>query len=335
MVSVVVDEQRSVPGRRSPRVSIVIPAYDRERYVDITMRSVFDQSMDDWELVVVDDGSHDATADVARTCAADDARVTVLSGPNGGVARARSRGLAATDPTSEFVIFLDSDDVWEPSALALLMGELEAHPEFGSVYGLARCIDDDGAPIAGDDLEERMRERLELRNGRVTPIGPDEPTTFAGLVHHNWVVTPGLHLIRRTVLTRAGDFDPSTDPADDWDIALRISRVADIGFVDQCVLNWRRHPDTLTTTSPRWRQAYFQVRNKTIADPVNTPDQQHVARLAYRNMASGLWGDARRQFADRQFSAGARQAAKAASGQARYLRAVLSPKLLRTAHRSR
>ncbi len=334
MVRGVVDDRRSVPGP-APVVSIVIPAYDRERYVDSTMRSVFAQTMSDWELVVVDDGSHDATADVARRCAGDDTRVRVLSGPNGGVARARSRGLAASNPASEFVIFLDSDDVWEPGTLELLIGHLEVHPEHGSVYGLARCIDDSGELIPGDDLAERMRERLEFRDGRLTPIGLDEPTTFAGLVHHNWVVTPGLHLIRRSVLARAGDFDPTTDPADDWDIALRISRVADIGFVEQCVLNWRRHPDTLTTTSPRWRQAYFRVRDKSINDPANTSAHRDDARLAYRHMTSGLWTDVRGQFGQRHFTAGARQMAKAVSGQFRYLRAALSPKLARTPQRSR
>jgi hypothetical protein len=51
------------------------------------------------------------------------------------------------------------------------------------------------------------------------------------MVNHNWVVTAGLHLLRRSVLAAVGDFDESTDPADDWDIALRVSRHGDIGFV--------------------------------------------------------------------------------------------------------
>lgn len=306
-----------------PRVSIVIPAYNSDQYVGETIESVIAQTMSHWELLVFDDGSTDSTADAARTAAANDPRITVLRGPNGGVAKARNRGFAATDRRTEFVIFLDSDDVWQTDSLELLVGHLERHPEHGSVYGSARCIDAGGAAIVGDDLPERMRERWEYRDGTMISLEPEQPTTFATLVGHNWVVTPGLHLIRRAVLEKVGAFDPRTDPADDWDLVLRLSRRSHIGFIDRCVLSWRRHPDGLTTTSPRWRQAHWSVRRKSVSDSANSPEQRRIARQSFRRENNGILHDATRLAFGGDLRSGLRQLAKGLAGYGHYARSCL------------
>jgi glycosyltransferase involved in cell wall biosynthesis len=243
--------------------------------------SVLAQSFRDWELVISDDGSTDRSAEVARNCAASDPRIKVISNPNGGVAVARTRGFEATNPESEFVIFLDSDDLWFPDSLEQLHSYLVQHPECVSVYGLAQCIDAEGNLIPGDDLEQRMRARVEYRGTVIAPLSEEEPTTFAGLVHSNWVITPGLHLMRRAVFKQLLPFDSSTDPNDDWDLVLRLSRHGNIGFLNRLVLQWRRHPDTLSDTSKRLRGAYSRVRRKLLLAPDNTPQQLRLAKVAY------------------------------------------------------
>ena len=89
---------RTVTATRQPRVAIVIPTYNAEAYVRATLDSVVAQTFTDWALVVFDDGSTDGTVDVATSVAAADDRVLVLRGANEGVAAARNRGFAATDP---------------------------------------------------------------------------------------------------------------------------------------------------------------------------------------------------------------------------------------------
>jgi hypothetical protein len=177
-----------------------------------------------------------------------------------------------------------------------MIGVLERRPDLASVYGLARCIDGDDQLVPGDDMEDRMRERFEYRGRDLVPISPDEPTTFGGLMFHNYPVTPGLHLVRRHVYECAGAFDPDMVPADDWDMAIRISRVGPIGFLDRLVLEWRRHPDVLSYKSP-WRRAYFRVRAKALAAPQNTPEQRRLARTAYlapsRAALRRAWSDLR------------------------------------------
>lgn len=286
----------ATPG--SPRVSIVVPAYNRAEYLGRTLDSVLAQTMPDWELVVSDDGSTDETAAIADRYAASDARIRVVRSANGGVARARNRGWQAIGDRSEFLTFLDSDDRWLPDALEVLTGHLDAHADLVSVYGLARCIDGDDQLIPGDDLQQSMHARFEYRGRQLVALSSDEPTTFAGMVFENYPFTPGLHLVRRDVMERVGPFDPDTDPGDDWDMAIRISRQGPIGFLEHLVLEWRRHPETLTGTSPRWRKAYYRVRAKTLAAPENTPQQRALARTAYlaasRTALGQAWAEVRR-----------------------------------------
>ena len=313
-----------------PRISIVIPAYNRERYLAATIDSVLAQTVTGWELVISDDGSTDGTPAIAERYAAGDERIKVINAPNGGVAVARNRGLTATDPRSEFVILLDSDDLWEPDALAALLAALHERPELVAAHATARCIDPDGRPPPGDDLEAHMRARYGFRGTELTPIPIDAPTTFAELIHHNWIVTSGLQLTRRTVAEQVGEYDPATDPADDWDFALRVSRLGDLAFVDRPLLRWRRHDSSLTNSSPRWKAAYFAVRSKALTDPSNTPEQARLARLGFVATSAGTAKDAWSLLRRRRFADGARQMMRAVEGYARYLRVAIGQRLGRT-----
>ena len=282
---------------RPPRVSIIVPAYNGAEYLGRALDSVMAQTVTDWELIISDDGSTDETSAIAARHANEDRRIRVVTATNGGVARARNRGFGASDPGSEFVIFLDQDDKWLPDTLEVMIVELETRADLVSVYGLARCIDSDDHLVPGDDLADRMRERFEYRGWDLTAVAPDEPTTFAALVHHNYPTTPGLQLVRRSVIDRVGPFDPDSVPGDDWDMSLRISRFGPIGFLNREVLEWRRHPEAQSLISSRWRQAYFHVRSKTLLAPENTPEQRRLARIGYlapgRLGLSAAWSNVR------------------------------------------
>lgn len=293
------------------RVSIVIPVYNRERYLDAAVVSVVGQTFTDWELVILDDGSSDGSVDIARRFAAGDPRIRVVTEENGGVAVARNRGLAATDSSSEFVIFLDSDDMWRPDALDVLVAALDANPEAGSAHGLAEAVDADGRSIDHDDLADSMRRRTAYDAGRLVAVPLEAGTPFTALVHHNWVVTPGTQLIRRAALDSVGGFDPTCDPADDWDMALRLSRIADLAFVDRPILQWRRHDSTLSETSDRWRRSVARVRRKMLIDPTNSPARAAAARWACRSAAREDWRSAGRAVAARTARPAVRGALKA------------------------
>jgi glycosyltransferase involved in cell wall biosynthesis len=307
-------------GARPARVAIVIPAFNRERFIAATIDAVLAQTFADWQLIVFDDGSTDRTRAIASQYAVDP-RITVTGGPNGGVAAARNRGLAASDPRTEFVVFLDSDDLWEPDALESFVRVLDSHPEFVSVHSNLRSIDEQGRPIPGDDLQERTRRRKGIRNDALVEIALDEPTTFAEFVVENVVQSPGTQLIRRSVLAQVGELDVATDPADDWDLVIRISRYGPSGFIDRPLLQWRRHSAALSNTTPRLRQGYFRTRDRALMDSANTPEQRRAAKRAYALVVRAAVAEIGRTGL-RQPTETARQLARAGYASLRYARAL-------------
>lgn len=99
-----------------PCVTVVMPAYNAERYIETAIRSVMGQTFTDWELIVIDDGSKDTTVKIVEQLAREDGRITSLRNEvNMGVAKTRNRGMALA--SGEFVALLDSDDVWHPEKL--------------------------------------------------------------------------------------------------------------------------------------------------------------------------------------------------------------------------
>jgi len=99
-----------------PFVSVIIPTYNCQLFIETAVRSVMEQTYRDWELLVIDDGSTDATCEIIRRLAEEDARIRFLRNPaNIGVAGTRNRGL--DEIRGEYVAFLDGDDVWHPKKL--------------------------------------------------------------------------------------------------------------------------------------------------------------------------------------------------------------------------
>jgi glycosyltransferase involved in cell wall biosynthesis len=121
-----------------PTVSVIMPAFNVEPYVGDAIRSALAQTYPDFELIVVDDGSKDGTADVVRSLAREDKRVKLVQQANRGLAGARNSALRAS--RGEFFALLDSDDLWEPEFLAEQMAILEAHPEVDIVTGNGWCL---------------------------------------------------------------------------------------------------------------------------------------------------------------------------------------------------
>ena len=107
------------------RVSVIVPAYNAANYLAETIESVRAQTASDWELIVVNDGSSDNTAQIANEYGGRDRRMHLLSKENGGVASARNAGYQASDPEAEYICYLDADDVWEPDTLEQFTSALD------------------------------------------------------------------------------------------------------------------------------------------------------------------------------------------------------------------
>jgi len=215
------------------RVSIIMPAFNREEYVAEAIDSVIAQTYEDWELIVVDDGSTDATLSIASTYAdADPARIRILSQPNRGVVAARNAGIGISRGT--FVAFLDSDDTWEPGKLASQIAVYEADPNAAFVYTGFTTIEADGS---------RLREVL-----------PD-PRFQGDISELLWLVDNEILgatlLVRRSTLLAVGMFDSRLAGAENLALRLRLAETGPVRFVDESLYNYRRHGTNLSSDQAR------------------------------------------------------------------------------------
>lgn len=208
----------------TPRVSVVIPAYNAVAYIASSVESVLAQGFRDFELIVVDDGSSDPTA--ARLDAYGDA-VRCLRQPNGGVSRARNRGVEAS--RGRFVAFLDADDVWLPDKLGMQTSLLESRSDCRACYTAATVADATLRPIAVDRIAEGAvtAPNLLLR-GNIVPGGGSAV------------------LCERELLVEAGGFDPQLSLCADWDMWLRLAARTRFAGIDKPLVVYRCTPGSMS-----------------------------------------------------------------------------------------
>lgn len=307
------------------RIAVVIPAYNAAAYLGHAIDSALAQSFTDWELVIVDDGSDDDTAELARAYVGRHSRLKLVRQDNSFIAGARNRGLAETTSSSEYVIFLDADDVWERDALAVLVRALETDPPAVAAHGLSRMIDLLGEPVDPGLLEMRGRHRWGIVAQRLAPWPVTEPTTLSVLAYQNCIYTTGQTLIRRSALEAAGPFDPAASPAEDWDMWLRLSQRGHIAFVDRVVLNWRSHEESTTRRLRRLvAPKHWYVRCKLLSSQEMSHGQRRIARTANfvwgSQLCSQRWRDAGRSLVHGRARLAARLLWFAASGYAQLIR---------------
>ncbi len=200
-----------------PLVSVVIPCYNQGRFLRDALDSVFRQTHGSVEAIVVDDGSTDDTAAVARTFPA----ARYLEQPNAGAPVARNVGLR--ESRGDYVIFLDADDRLVPDAIAAGIESLASHPDWAFVTGHVRLIEADGSPAG------------------VPPHRHVDPDPLLDLLRANYIWTPGVVMYRRRVFESPDAFDASAGGSADYELNIRLARQFPVGCHHRIVLEYRRH----------------------------------------------------------------------------------------------
>ena len=227
-------------------VSVVIPTYNRGPKIKPTLDAALAQTRAPLEIIVVDDGSTDGTADWIRAHYGE--RVTLIKQRNGGVARARNAGWRAA--TGEWIAFLDHDDVWHADKLERLLQA--ATPACGVVYSKWREVDEASVPLPAT-AQLTQQSFWHGARGRV----------FGWLF--GWrcpLISMSVPIVRRAQLERVGGFDASCVPCDDWDLWLRLARVCDFGFVDEVTMDYRCYAGQQSRDERRALRAARRVLGK-------------------------------------------------------------------------
>lgn len=184
-----------------PAISVIVPAYNAERTILETLASVQQQTFSDFELLIINDGSHDSTLELVQEII--DERIQVFSYKNAGVSVARNRGIAHA--TGKFISFLDADDLWAPDKLELQLAALRQHPDAGVAYSWTHLIDEKGEFLhAGEPIAF-------------------EGNVYPKLLVRNFIYSGSNGLIRRQALESAGEFDSALTHGEDWEFYLRLA----------------------------------------------------------------------------------------------------------------
>lgn len=209
-----------------------MPAFNAESHIAESIQTVFEQTFADWELIVVDDGSTDSTAEVVARYQAEDPRIHLVRRDNGGQAAARNTGIRQS--SAPVVAFLDADDLWLPEKLARQLDILQqTHADL--VYCDGYVFYDDGSPERADFFA-------------IVPGAVSGPTMFRLLYARNRIATLSV-VVRRQALERVGCFVESRrfQNCEDYDLWLRLARAGcDFYGLSDKLMRYRRHSASTT-----------------------------------------------------------------------------------------
>jgi GT2 family glycosyltransferase len=256
------------------RVSVVIPAYNAAGFLAATLQSVADQTTPPGEVVVVDDGSTDATVEIARCFGAK-----VLSVANAGPSAARNAGTNAA--SGEFIAFLDADDIWVPEKLAVQLAGLGAFGRPAFSFTDYRMFDDQGPRRRTSELRGTPAFRKiagNLRRSRIV-------LTTRGnrpLLYDSYI-PPSSVLIRKADVLAAGGFDETLRVTEDYEFFLRLFRIVPAVVEMQPLLLYRQHPGQATANATAAKSGFFEVARRVAAAPERYPrgDARYIGRTEY------------------------------------------------------
>lgn len=218
-------------------VSVIIPAYNSSPYICDAVDSVLSQTYSNLEVIVVNDGSTDATLQVLEKYGN---RIIVIDQLNQGVAHARNAGIKAAQ--GEFVTFLDSDDYWFQQKVELQVKYLQQHPEMGAVYAdWGRWF-----PIANE-----FPDPLTLAPKNVNlEIDLDQSGDLYEKLIFDFIIHTITIMIKKSVLNDIGYFDTRLKMGEDYDLWLRLSRVTKIDKLSTPLALYRANSDSITNNPP-------------------------------------------------------------------------------------
>lgn len=270
----------------SPAVSIIIPAYNHARFLPQAIGSALEQTFQDLEVIVVDDGSTDNTCQAVLDIT--DQRLQYRYQPNRGLAAARNTGLQVAN--GEYVAFLDADDIFFPCKLELQVGWLRRHEDYGFVAGGWDCIDEQGK-VLWQYKPGAHPPRLDIASWLL-----------------NCHVNPVSVLIRKGWVDKVGGFDESFRRVEDWDLWLRLAYAGcKMGWVNEAVCGYRLSPGQMTKDAASQKRTMARVLDKFFSQAGLPAELQMLKAKVYSHMyvvsagreyAAGQCEDAKKSLAE-------------------------------------
>jgi len=221
----------------SPKVSVIITCYNHASFLDEAIQSVLEQSFEQYEIIVVDDGSTDQSAEIA----ARHSEVKLIRQDNLVLAAARNSGIEAS--TGEYLVFVDADDRLLVHALETGADRLDAHRECAFAYGRYRLITADGKPIPWVPRQSIQGE------------------PYLRLLRSNYIGMHAVVMYRRTIFEEVGGFNTSLAACEDYEMYLRITRNHSIYCHNQIIADYRQHDTNMSLNTDLMLKHSISVLN--------------------------------------------------------------------------
>ena len=215
-------EAEETQGMSHPKVSVLIPAYNHARFLGQAIQSVLSQTFQDWELIVVDDGSTDNTRGVVASFR--DPRIRYVYQENRGVSGTLNKGVGLA--RSALVAFVAADDAFLKDALEKALPVMEGAPEAGFCYGQVRYMDEDGREL-------QLPRKWPPRSGLLTAR-----QVILELLNLRFIL-PSAVVVRRTCFQEVGGFDESLTYGEDTELFARMAKACPVAYIAE-PLAWRR-----------------------------------------------------------------------------------------------
>ncbi len=242
-----------------PTISVIIPAYNAEKTIQETIESVLNQTFQDFELIVINDGSTDRTLEIVSSFT--DSRLQVFSFPNSGPQKSRNRGISLA--TGEYLSFIDADDLWTPDKLERQLQALQEHPEAAVVYSWTDYIDESGERLPGGHHYKFTND------------------VYERLLLGDFIGSGSNPLIRKEAFLAVGTFDESLEGGQDWEMWIRLASKYQFTVVKAPQVLYRQSPQSWSSNLDRQVRGYNQVIEKSLAAA-----PEHIQNLKSQIMAN-------------------------------------------------
>ncbi len=227
-----------------PLISVIIPVYNGEKTIKDTIESVLNQTFSDLELIVINDGSQDATSEIVNRIR--EPRLKFFSYPNAGLAASRNRGISLA--VGEFISFIDADDLWTPDKLESQFNALQVNAQAAVAYSWTDWIDESGQFLRPGGYI--------IANGNV----------YEQLLKRDFIEGGSNVLIRTQALAEVGGFDESLNAVEDWDMWLRLAARYEFASIPSPQILYRISPNSMSTDVWKMETASLQVIERAFAD---------------------------------------------------------------------
>ncbi|MCU0549611.1 MAG: glycosyltransferase [Leptolyngbya sp. Prado105] len=267
-----------------PLVSVVIAAYNAEAFISDTIKSLQAQTYRNFEAIIVDDGSHDRTAEIVRSFAETDDRIKLIQQQNLGVPT--SRNVAIQHSTGKYIAPLDADDIWYPERLAKHIHCLEnADSTVGLVYSWSVYLNEKGEIKGYSPFGQ---------------LGAVEGNVLAMLVFYNFLDNACSTTFRRKCLDRVGEYNCELETCEDWDLFLRIAEHYQFRIVPEYLIGYRQYSGSMSTKCVTMSNFYELIMSRIYQRHPELPRYvRHWANTVFYNnllSKSYLAGDYRLMF---------------------------------------